>query len=201
MTVIDLDGSPAAPEPRRPPSRPRLVLGALALIVTGAAVGGVAVSRRQQQRTDDERRSAVSLVILPDMLQRPDDGVTPTVIEQEHTSAVVLTGHVNVVNAGPAPVRLAGFGADRIGLRLTGEPWLAPNPLIPAGGSTVATIHATVPCDADPLTEPVAVTVDLVTADGQRRQPTAFIDGRAWAESIEKACAQQWTRSLGGRGR
>jgi hypothetical protein len=29
MTVIDLDGSPAAPEPRRPPSRPRLALGAL----------------------------------------------------------------------------------------------------------------------------------------------------------------------------
>jgi hypothetical protein len=195
--MIDLDQPVAEPTTRRP----RWALGALALALAGGVLGGMAVDRWHAQRAADDRRSAVSLVALPDLLQRPDDGVRPAASVDGLTTAVDLTGHVTVVNAGPAPVRFVGFRADQTGLQVRGEPWPGPDLTVPAGGSTAGTIHATIQCDIDdPLTGTVPTVFEVVTADGVRRRPTVRLDARAWAETVEQACAQPWSRSLAGRG-
>jgi hypothetical protein len=199
MTLIDLD-QPGPEAAARPPSRPRLALGALALVLAGSVLGGVVVFRWQQERAADARRSAVSLVVLPDMLQRPGDSVQAGQTDGRQAVDVGVNGHVNVINTGPVPVRFLGYRADLGGVQLQGQSWLTPNQLIPAGGSVVGTFHATVRCDSDLLTQPVPAVFDVVTTDGVHRKRTVSLDARAWAEQVAVACAQPWTRSLAGRG-
>jgi hypothetical protein len=201
MTLIDLDQPTTAPEPHRPPARPRPALVALALVLAGGVIGGVVVDRWQQQRASDHRRSAVSLVVLPDLLDRPDNSVAATLIVGGQTVAVGVSGHLDVINAGPAPVRFVSLRAAQAGLQLRGDPLPGSGQPIPAGASTIGTIYATVRCDADPLTRLLPVTVEVVTADGVHRRPAITLDGRAWAEKVEATCGQQWSRSLTGRGR
>jgi hypothetical protein len=193
MALIDLDRPPTPPEPARPPGRSRWAVGALALLLAGAAIGGAAVYRAQRHRIEDERRSVAAIVMLPDLRAAPGEGVTPTVAVGGQAVEVGFNGLVDVVNAGPAPVRFAGFRAEPTGGHLRGFPAVA-NLTIPAGESIVATFYADVRCDTDPLARPLPVGVDVVTADGVHRTATVSLDGRAWTEAIETACAQAWNR-------
>ncbi len=197
--MIDLDRPTAAPPAVAARPRSRGALTALALLLAGGAIGGVAVDRYQQQRADDRRQSAVTLVLVTDPLQRPDDGAAVTSRQDNQVLTVGLTGHADVINAGPAPVRFAGLQAVPPGLQMRGEPWSAANPAIPPGGMTVATVHATVRCGSDALTEPLPATVEVVTADGVKRRPAVTFDARAWVDKVEGLCGQTWIRSLARR--
>jgi hypothetical protein len=197
MTLIDLDQPAAGPAPRSPRLRARPALAGLALIVAAGVVGGLVTDRWRVQRQQEADRSAVSVVLVPDPLPRPDDS---TVVAQLVGPAVVqveLAAHVDVVNAGPAPVRFVGFHADEPGLRLRGSAAVGAGPVAP-GDFAVGTVHATVTCAARPPGDPLAAIVEAESADGVVRRPTVRLEWRVWADQIAETCERpapgSWTR-------
>lgn len=190
MTLIDLDRPETEPAPRPGPSRARLAVAGLALVVAAAVVGGLLTDRWRTQRQQEAARSAVSVVLLPDSLPRPDDAVSPAQVDGPTVVSVELSAHVDVVNAGPAPVRFAGIQADGPGLRLRGST---------AGGAGAAgtiapadfmigSLEATVTCSARPASGPLSVTVSVVPADGVLRRSAVDLDWRGWADQIATVC-------------
>jgi hypothetical protein len=206
MTLIDLDEPVARPEPT-PRRRSRLAVAGLVLVVIGGAGGALATDRWRTQRQLDRARSAVSVVLLPDPLQHPDDSTAVDAADGTTVTQVELTGHVDMVNAGPAPVRFVGFSADRAGLRLHGDGPATPGPTAPgpaAAGSTapgdfvVGTLHATVACASRPPSEALPAVVEVESADGVLRRPTVLVEWRPWADRIAAVCANpppgRWSR-------
>jgi hypothetical protein len=206
MTLIDLDEPVARPEPT-PRRRSRLAVAGLVLVVIGGAGGALATDRWRTQRQLDRARSAVSVVLLPDPLQHPDDSTAVDAADGTTVTQVELTGHVDMVNAGPAPVRFVGFSADRAGLRLRGDGPATPGPTAPgpaAAGSTapgdfvVGTVHATVACASRPPGEALPAVVEVESADGVLRRPTVLVEWRPWADRIAAVCANpppgRWSR-------
>jgi hypothetical protein len=190
----------------------------LVLVVIGGAGGALATDRWRTQRQLDRARSAVSVVLLPDPLQHPDDSTAVDAADGTTVTQVELTGHVDMVNAGPAPVRFVGFSADRAGLRLRGDGPATPGPTAPgpaaagstapgpaaagstpagltAAGSTapgdfvVGTLHATVACASRPPSEALPAVVEVESADGVLRRPTVLVEWRPWADRIAAVCA------------
>jgi hypothetical protein len=186
MTLIDLDRPGSGPEPRPPRRRGRPVLGGLALVVAAAVGGGLVTDRWRAQRQRDAERSAVSVVLLPDPLRWPDDSVGPATVINSSVVQVELSGHVQVVNAGPAAVRFVGFRADRAGLQLRGAAVYA-EPVAP-GEFTEGAAQATMTCADRPPSGPVAATVEVESADGVLRRPTVAFDWRPWADQLTAAC-------------
>ncbi|MEV6849009.1 hypothetical protein, partial [Actinoplanes sp. NPDC051411] len=138
------------------------------------------------QRQQDADRSAVSAVLLPDPLRWPDDSAGPLQVVDSSIVQVELSGHVDLVNAGPAPVRFAGFRADRAGLRLWGTV-VGAGPVAP-GGFTEGAVHATMVCADRPPSGPVPATVEVESADGVLRRPTVTVEWRAWADQLTAVC-------------
>jgi hypothetical protein len=187
MTMIDLDRPDAEPQAQRAGARSRLALTALALVVAGGVIGGVAVDRWRAQRQLDANRSAASVVLLPDPLQRPDDATTVDTLTGPAVLQVELAAHVDVVNAGPAPVRFVSLRADREGLLLRGGGAAGAVAIAP-GDFAVGVVHATVTCAKRPAGAPVPAVVEVESADGVLRRPTVTVEWRAWADQIAEAC-------------
>ena len=115
---------------------------AVGLVLAGAVVGAVATDRWRAQRADDATQSATAVVLLPDLLPRPLDGTQPT--SASGRLEAQLTGHVDVVNAGPAPLVFAAFQVSTATLKLNGAAPVGNRP-IPPGDYTVGTLTGTMP--------------------------------------------------------
>ena len=178
MTLIDLDRP--APEPeaaRRQPSRRRRIAGTVALMLVAAALGGFAAFRWQQQRS----RSTVQVVVLADLAPAGgsggQDGRTPVV------------SHVDVVNAGPAPVRMVAVNVAVLGMKPGA--WNSMDKLIAPGQVAILTFLASVDCGNNSLLTAVPATVEVVSAGGAHRRVAVTVDAAAWAEQVARTCPKR----------
>jgi hypothetical protein len=195
MTLIDLDETVPASSPPGGTGR-RAVAGALALVVAGGVIGGFTTYRWLQQRERGAKEAAVSVTLLSGPAGLPsDDLVTGQVIDGRPTK-VEITTSLDVIDAGPAPIRINGVRIEQRGIAMHDVWWLPADQMVAPGGIATAKMTGSIDCDDDPLadTGTVPATVELTTADGVHRRATAAVDGTAWAEQVFMACAALGTR-------
>ncbi|MEU4425676.1 hypothetical protein AB0F81_34065 [Actinoplanes sp. NPDC024001] len=170
MTTIDLDQPAPGPKASRPkPSRRRRIAGTVALMLLAAGLGGLATDQWHQQRS----RSAVQVVVLAHLGPDGSDA-------RDGRAAV----HLDVVNAGSAPVRVVAVNLPALGMRPGA--WMPADRLIAPGRSATVTTVGDLDCGAHPTLQP---TVEMVTEDGaHRRRVTATVDPRVWNEQLIWVC-------------
>ena len=183
MTLIDLD-QPAPQAARREPSRWRRIAGTVALMLVAAGLGGFATERWQQQRS----RSAVQVVVLADLSPSPAglDGIVAGSGSGDQNGKVEVVSHIDVVNTGPAPVRMVAVNIPALGMKP--DAWMRMDRLIAPGQVTTSTIVAEIDCRNTSLLAAAPATVEMATANGAHRRVAVTVDAGAWTHQLAEAC-------------
>ncbi|SCE76554.1 hypothetical protein [Micromonospora chokoriensis] len=193
MRVIDLDErdhQPAEsnhPAQGHPVTRRKMVLGLVAVFVVGALIGGFAVQRRasHEQR---ERNSVVALVAFPQSASLGSSTFqTASLDAGSGAPQVKMTGHLMVVNAGPAPITVRQAAADRPGLvsASTGRPRLSP-----LGGTGELVVELLFECSAAFFREPLSLDFEVETEDKHVREVSyrVTLAGSDWQRVAPATC-------------
>jgi hypothetical protein len=179
MTLIDLD-QPPAEAGRREPGRGGRIAGTVALMLVAAGLGGFAAYRWQEQRS----RSAVQIVVLADLSPAPG---SDAISGGAGKGQVTVISHLDVVNTGPAPVRLVALNIAALGMKPGA--WMGAEHLIAPGQVWISTIVANIDCKSDLLLRSAPAVAEVVTADGVRRRVAATVDAGAWTEQVTQVCS------------
>jgi hypothetical protein len=192
MTLIDLDRSPELPAPPPGPAGPRRTRRAafVAGLLLAAATGAVVSHQWQEQRWQDARDSAVSMVVLSDRSGWAPERVEGYSFVDGRTVGVSMTGHVAVVNAGPAPVTVQRLSATGSGLSLHST---SSGSVTAPGAVAKFAVEGHVGCPAGGTFQKLAATVWVETADRVSRRTTVVFDGHAWLSEVRAACAARLT--------
>ena len=183
MNVIDLDRP--TPEPRE--RKPNGAL-AVALLLVGAVLGGVATYGWTVRRLAAVRDREVSVFVFADAGRSLEGAGRGSVVLDGRVASVTLTRRVTLVNAGPVPVNIRNLAGGRPGVALRGvekQRWVQP------GGTMQADADVQVDCARGLPLGRLPVTLSVQTADERARQAGAkgVFDGTPWSEQAEIACA------------
>jgi hypothetical protein len=181
--LIDLDAVRDPAPARRNPAWRAGVAG----LALGGVLGALVTYQWHVRRTQAAEASVVSVVVLADQSGWLGDGARTSAVTDRRVAAVRLSGHVAVVNTGPAPIKLVGLAVDRPGLTLRdtdGERWIKP------AGSTFTRVQAEARCAAGGLGAEIRGSFSAETRTGSHRTVPVTFQGALWRRQIEQACAK-----------
>ncbi|MGC4759885.1 hypothetical protein [Micromonospora trifolii] len=160
-------------------TRQKIALGLVAVFAVGIGLGGFAVHRRDslEQR---ERNGVVALVALPRTASLGSPTFQSSTIDAgSDAPKVKLTGHLILINAGPAPITVRRVAAAKGGLSSSsaGEPRL-----LPLGGTGQLMVELSFECSVGWFEEPLPLTFEVETADKHVREVSYPVDlaGSDW---------------------
>jgi len=182
MSVIDLDRPPAATPPPARHRVSRRLLTSVAILLTGAVLGGAATWTYAGHR--HPTRDSVSVLVLPGTAPQVDTGVGRVVMDGEVVDAT-LTRRVTLVNAGPRPVNVHNLNAVRPGLTVRGtdkQRWIEP------GAAVQADADVRITCSGGLPIRELSVRLEVQTDDNQERTATAVLDATQWNDQARVAC-------------
>ncbi|MEU4677048.1 hypothetical protein [Micromonospora sp. NPDC023737] len=171
--MIDLDERNHQPAESGTTARDRLMvrrkmaLGFLSVFLVGVVLGGFAVQRRDS-RERRERDAAVALVAVAQSASLGSPSFqTATVGGGSGVSQVRLTGHLLLINAGPAPIAVRGVAVEAPGMASTssGRPRL-----LPLGGTGQLVVELLSECSVALFQEPLQLRFEVETEDKQVRE-------------------------------
>ncbi|MDG4836278.1 hypothetical protein O7631_07095 [Micromonospora sp. WMMD967] len=191
--MIDLDErdhQPAESNPTaqdRPVTRQKVVLGFVAVFVVGALIGGFAVQRRasHEQR---ERNLVVALVAFPQSASLGSPTFQTVALDGgSDAPQVKMTGHLVVINAGPAPITVRQVAAERPGMALAsaGQPRLSP-----LGGTGELVVELLFECSVAFFQEPLPMAFEVETEDKHVREVSypVTLAGSDWQRVAPANC-------------
>ncbi|MFD0784785.1 hypothetical protein ACFQZ8_12820 [Micromonospora azadirachtae] len=168
-------------------TRRKMVLGFVAVFVVGVALGGFAVQRRDS-RDQRERNATVALVAIPQSASLGSPSFqTATIGGRSGVSQVKLTGHLMLINAGPAPISVRGVAVEGPGMASTssGQPRLPP-----LGGTGQLVVELLSECSVAAFEEPLQLIFAVETEDKKVREVgyPVTLAGSDWQRVAMSSC-------------
>lgn len=183
--MIDLDRPPAATPPPARRRVSRRLLTSLAILLTGAVLGGTATWIHLGNRDDHDWNEVISVLVLPDTGPQANDAGIGGVVVDGRVVDASLTRRVTLVNAGPLPVNVHNLNVVRPGLTVRGtekQRWIGPGETV----QTDADIRIT--CAAGLPIRQLSVRLDVQTYDEEERTFTTVLDATQWNDQARVAC-------------
>ncbi|MEU7656564.1 hypothetical protein AB0C42_06845 [Micromonospora taraxaci] len=150
-----------------PVPKQKMVLGLVAVFVVGVLLGGFAVQRRASHE-ERERNSMVALVAFPQSASLGSSNLQTVTLDGGSGAAQIkMTGHLMVINAGPAPIIVRRVAVERSGMvsASTGAPRLSP-----LGGTGELVVELLFECSVAFFQEPLPLGFEVETEDKHVRE-------------------------------
>jgi len=182
--VIDLDRPAVASSPPRRRFSRRL-LTSLAILLTGAVLGGAGTWTYAANREERTWNSHISVLVLPETGPQSDDAEVGSVVVDGRVVDASLTRRLTLVNAGPLPVNVHNLTAVRPGLTVRGtdkQRWIGP------GEAVQADADVRVACSRGLPIPRLSLRLDVQTYDEVERTVTTELDATQWNDQARVAC-------------
>ena len=183
--MIDLDRPPAVTPPPGRRRVSRRLLTSLAILLTGAVLGGAGTCTYLGNRDERDLQEVISVLVLPDTGPQSNDAGIGGVVVDGRVVDASLTRRVTLVNAGPLPVNVHNLTVVRPGLTVRGaekQRWIGPGEMVQADADIRITCSGGLPIRR------LSVRLDVQTYDEEERTVTTVLDATQWNDQARVAC-------------